>query len=156
MLRRLRDRGLLEKQGSGSRTYYTLQHPEAVPDLHPEQARLPFDTNPQLLEGGKSNDESGKLQRADLPPELATRLPKAGQRLSANAVRTLIRTLCRWRALRGEELATLLGKDLKYLRNRHLSDMLHSEQLSLLYPESPNHPHQAYVLPTNGGEANRG
>jgi ATP-dependent DNA helicase RecG len=30
VLRRLRDRGLLEKQGSGSRTYYTLQHPEAV------------------------------------------------------------------------------------------------------------------------------
>jgi ATP-dependent DNA helicase RecG len=156
VLRRLRDRGLLEKQGSGSRTYYTLQNPEAVPDLHPEQARLPFDTDPQLLEGGKFNDEGGKLQRADLPPELATRLPKAGQRLSASALRTLIRSLCRWRALRGEEIATLLEKDLKYLRNRHLSDMVHIGQLSLLYPESPNHPHQAYVVPTDAVEANRG
>jgi len=37
-----------------------------------------------------------------------------------------------------------------------LSDMVHIGQLSLLYPESPNHPHQAYVLPTNDGEANHG
>jgi hypothetical protein len=126
-----------------SRTLYTLQNPAAVHDLHSEQGRLPFDRDPQLGEGGKLNEEGGKSERADLPPELATRLPTAGQRLSANS-------------LRSEELATLLGKDLKYLRNKTLSDMVHSGQLSLRYPESPNQPHQAYVVPTDGGEANRG
>jgi len=49
--------------------------------------------------------------------------------------------------MRGEELAILLVKDLKYLRNRHLTDMVQTGQLSLLYPESPNHPHQAYLTP---------
>lgn len=104
------------------RTLYTLQNPAAVHDLHPEQGRLSLDGAPQLGEGGKFNDEGGKSQRADLPPELAT----------------------------------LQDKDLKYLRNKHLSDMAHSGQLSLLHQESPNHPHQAYVVPTDGGEANRG
>lgn len=79
-----------------SRTPYTLQNPAAVHDLHSEQGRLPFDSDPQL------------------------------------------------------------GENLKYPRNKHLSDMVHSGQLSLLYPESSNQLHQAYVVPTDGGEANRG
>lgn len=33
LLRRLRDRGLLEKQGAGSRTYYTLSSPQTSVDL---------------------------------------------------------------------------------------------------------------------------
>ncbi|MDT4330724.1 ATP-binding protein [Methylomonas sp. MS20] len=154
VLRRLRDRGLLVKQGSGSRTYYTLQSPVVEPDLHPEQTRLPFENEPVLVKGGKLNVEGGKLNRADLPPELATCLPQPGQRLSAEALRALICELCRWQALRGEELATLLDKDLKYLRNKHLTDMVQSGQLTLLYPESPNHPHQAYVASAQDKEEN--
>ena len=46
LLRRLRDRGLLEKQGAGSRTYYTLASPRDELDWNPEQGELP-------LEGGK-------------------------------------------------------------------------------------------------------
>jgi len=162
VLRRLRDRGLLVKQGSGSRTYYTLQTPLVGPDLHPDQTRLPFENEPVLLEGGKLNEEGGKLAEkggklkpSDLPPELATFLPQAGQRLRTDALRALICRLCRWRSLRGEELATLLGKDLKYLRNKHLTEMVQSGQLNLLYPESPNHPHQAYLAPEPQKEITR-
>lgn len=50
--------------------------------------------------------------------------------------------------MRGEELATFLSKDLKYLRNRHLSAMVQSGELAFQYPESPNHQLQAYQLPT--------
>ena len=65
------------------------------------------------------------------------------------ALRQLIRDLCRWQALRGEELATLLGKDLKYLRNKHLSAMVQTGELVFQFPESPNHQLQAYQLPKN-------
>jgi ATP-dependent DNA helicase RecG len=37
VLRRLRDRGLLEKQGAENRTHYTLNHSSERPDAHPEQ-----------------------------------------------------------------------------------------------------------------------
>lgn len=82
-----------------------------------------------------------------MPPELAQRLPTPGQRMGETALRQLIRDLCGWQALRGEELATLLGKDLKYLRNKHLSAMVQVGKLAFQYPESPNHALQAYKLP---------
>ena len=70
-----------------------------------------------------------------------------GQRMGEAALRQLIRDLCGWQALRGEELARLLGKDLKYLRNKHLSAMVQASELVFQYPESPNHQLQAYQLP---------
>lgn len=65
------------------------------------------------------------------------------------ALRTLICDLCGWHALRGEELATFLAKDLKYLRNSHLSAMVKAGKLAFQFPESPNHQLQAYQLPKN-------
>lgn len=44
-------------------------------------------------------------------------------------------------------LATLLGKDRHYLRNKHLIPMVRDGQLRFRYPESAKHPHQAYVAP---------
>lgn len=150
LLRRLRDRGLLEKQGAGSRTYYTLSSPQTSADLHPEQGKLPLEGGNQSEEGGKQSNQGGKRTLPDLPPNLAARLPSPGQRLDGAGLRQLIRDLCRWQPLRGEELATLLHKDLKYLRNKHLTEMVQTGQLAFLYPESPNHALQAYTLPING------
>lgn len=140
LLRRLRDRGLLEKQGAGSRSHYTLASPGELSAGHSGQVELP-------LEGGKRDSEGGKRTVPNLPPELVARLPKPGQRLSAAAMRQLIQDLCGWEALRGEELATLLHKNLKYLRNKHLTEMVQNAELAFLFPESPNHALQAYKLP---------
>jgi ATP-dependent DNA helicase RecG len=150
LLRRLRDRGLLEKQGAGSRTYYTLSSPQIRVDLHPEQGKLALEGGNQSDEGGKQSNQGGKRALPDLPPELTTRLPERGQRLDGADLRQLIRDLCKWHPLRGEELATLLHKDLKYLRNKHLTEMVQTGQLAFLYPESPNHALQAYTLPIKG------
>lgn len=146
LLRRLRDRGLLEKQGAGSRTYYTLTSPQDAPDMYPEQAKLPLEGGNRAGEGGKQSLQGGKRVLPDLPPELAARLPHPQQRLGEGALRALIRDLCGWQALRGEELATLLHKDLKYLRNKHLTEMVQTGELAFLFPESPNHALQAYKL----------
>lgn len=140
LLRQLRDQGLLEKQGAGSRTYYTLALPRDAVDRHPEQGELP-------LEGGKPSPQGGKRPLPDLPPELAACLPQPRQRLGEAALRSLIRELCGWQALRGEELATLLHKDLKYLRNKSLTEMVQTGELAFMFPESLNHALQAYKLP---------
>lgn len=152
LLRRLRDRGLLEKQGAGSRTHYTLTSPEEHVDHDTVQAELPLEGGKRGGEGGKPDTQGGKRTLPDLPPELTARLPRPGQRLSTDALRQLIRALCGWQPLRGEELATLLHKDLKYLRNKHLTEMMHGGELAFLFPESPNHALQAYTLPASKGE----
>jgi len=68
LLRRLRDRGLLEKQGAGNRTHYTLASHAEAKDRHPTQGQLP-------LEGGNPAAEGGKRNLPPLPPELAAKLP---------------------------------------------------------------------------------
>ena len=148
LLRRLRDRGLLEKQGAGSRTHYTLTSSGEDVDHDKGQAELPLEGGKRSGEGGKPDAQGGKRTLPDLPSDLAARLPKPGQRLSTAGLRQLIRELCGWQPLRGEELATLLHKDLKYLRNKHLTEMMHGGELAFLFPESPNHALQAYTLPT--------
>ncbi|MBI5330797.1 MAG: putative DNA binding domain-containing protein [Betaproteobacteria bacterium] len=148
LLRRLRDRGLLEKQGAGSRTHYTLAAPRDELDGHPEQGELSLEGGNRFVEGGKQAPQGGKQRSLpDLPSALAARLPQPRQRLGGAALRALIRELCGWQALRGEELATLLHKDLKYLRNKHLTEMVQTGELAFLFPESPNHALQAYKLP---------
>jgi ATP-dependent DNA helicase RecG len=69
LLRRLRDRRLLEKQGAGSRAHYTLTSPLDAFASHPEQGELP-------LEGGNRIIKGGKRTLPDLPPGLAARLPQ--------------------------------------------------------------------------------
>lgn len=139
---------------SRSRTHYTLANPVEAADRHPQQGKLPLEGDAQtheggnqLPEGGKQRPEGGKSRLPPLPPELAERLPAPGQRMGETALRQLIRDLCGWQPLRGEELATLLGKDLKYLRNKHLSALVQADKLAFQYPESPNHALQAYKLP---------
>lgn len=147
LLRRLRDRGLLEKQGAGNRTHYTLANHAEAKDRHPTQGQLPLEGGNPAAEGGKQAPEGGKRNLPPLSPELAEKLPAPGQKMGEAALRQLIRDLCGWQALRGEELATLLGKDLKYLRNKHLSAMIQAGELVFQFPESPNHKLQAYKLP---------
>jgi ATP-dependent DNA helicase RecG len=140
VLRRLRDRGLLEKQGAGNRTHYTLVNPESATSVSPEQRELPLDS-------GRQTPEGGRQELPPLPSNLAQRLPVPGKRTGETALRQLILDLCGWHALRGDELAAILGKDLKYLRNRYLSAMVQSGELVFQYPKSPSHKRQAYKLP---------
>lgn len=159
VLRRLRDRGLLEKQGAGSRTYYILVDTERPAGRDAAQAEL-FQGN---LAG--TDESSGDVANAStqdyaacnpelatLPPELATFLATLRGRVNSDALRAAIRRLCAWAPLTGDQLATLLGKDRHYLRNKHLIPMVRDGQLRFRYPESAKHPHQAYVAVTDGDQ----
>ena len=134
VLRRLRDRGLLEKQGSGKRTYYTLSIPAGRhPDSLPEEVKTPKRT------------EACNLELATLPPELATLLASLKGRVTPEALRDGICRLCAWSPLTCDQLASLLGKDRHYLRNKHLTPMVRVGLLKFRYPETAKHPHQAYL-----------
>jgi ATP-dependent DNA helicase RecG len=75
LLRRLRDRGLLDKQGAGNRTHYTLVNPGAVIVSHPEQGNLPFEGGKRSGEGGNQLAQGGKR---DLPPYASSSVICAG------------------------------------------------------------------------------
>jgi ATP-dependent DNA helicase RecG len=145
VLRRLRDRGLLLKQGSGSRTYYVLNvKGSGIPTSSTEEIEQ---ESPQELATFGLELATFPPELATFPPELATLLSAYTGRASQKTLRNMILRLCQWRALTGEQLATLLRKDRHYLRNKHLAPMVRDGLLKLRYPESAKHPFQAYVAP---------
>lgn len=150
MLRRLRDRGLLEKQGSGSRTYYTLTDSLHQSRTQSNQTELPLggtmggnSPKDDLKEHATQTEEGCNL-------ELATFVETLKSRSKEKTLREGIRRLCAWTPLTGDQLATLLGKDRQYLRNKHLIPMVRKGDLHFLYPESAKHPHQAYITSKTG------
>lgn len=153
-LRRLRDLGLLEMKGAGSRTHYVpgtafavssqVSHSlgessnphHSTPDTHqptPNTHQPAADTH-QLL--------------ADLPTSLRVRIPRAGTKPRKETLRVLIQDLCAWRALSARDIAVLLGgRDHKHLVREFLSPMVHDNVLAYTIPEMDNHPEQRYMLP---------
>ena len=79
LLRCVRDRGLLEKQGAGSRTHYTLTSPGEHVDHDTVQAELPLEGGKQESEGGKPGFQGGKRTLPDLPTELSTEMMHGGE-----------------------------------------------------------------------------
>lgn len=157
VLRRLRDRGLLAKRGGGSSTHYALATAEGAAEPG-RQARLPLDAPPVADESpyGDSGHphmpepESPPAELVGIPDELRQRIKAAGKKPRQEVVRSLIQALCSLRPLTAAELAALLGgRDAGELKRLHLKPMREAKLLSLLYPESEKHPHQAYLSVTD-------
>lgn len=151
VLRRLRDRGLLLKQGAGSRTYYVLNSAEQAPQPETVQGELPFEMptsstkhmgislNPHKL------DTESPQELVGIPVDLLNRIRTAGLKPRQATVRELLSELCALRSYSAQELSQILGrKDSRELTRMHLKPMRESGMLTLLYPESEKHPHQAY------------
>ncbi|MCB9740073.1 MAG: putative DNA binding domain-containing protein [Deltaproteobacteria bacterium] len=169
-LRRLRDLGLLEMKGSGSRTYYlptarvvsdvpmatTYPHhlgadlpmagadlPMADSDLHQLGSDLPM-AGSDLPMAGADLPMAG----SDLPMALRDRVRKAGSRPRQHTLRPLIVAICAVRPHSARELASIFGdRDAKNLAREHLRPMLESGELVYTVPEMPKHPEQKYTTP---------
>lgn len=150
VLRRLRDKGLLEKRGAGSQTHCVLARPasapfptqptagvasgigDAIPPCSPAPARGDSPHPPHAL--------------ASIPPELQARICAAGAKPRKAEVRELVLALCALRPFTVNELCQALGGgDTKELRRTYLRPWREEGLLSLKYPETEKHPHQAYV-----------
>ena len=155
VLRRLRDRGLLDKAGSGSRTYYLLAQPAASPPSLP--AQLPRDIGDEsphgaVAAGGDMTLSMGGLPESpppvggDIPPELQARIRAAGAKPRQAEVRGLVLALCALRPFTVLALCQALGRrDAKELRRTHLRPLREAGLLALKFPETEKHPHQAYL-----------
>jgi ATP-dependent DNA helicase RecG len=165
-LRRLRDAGLLTQKGRGSATYYVptdklladreglSTNPEGL-STNPEG--LP--TNPEGLPT-KLDDlpthptpEEETLRRtlmAELPGDLAARVDALGLRCPPEEAQRAVMEICRLRAWRAEELALLLKRNSRHVRNTYLRPLIRDGRLAMANPEEPNDPQQAYRVVDKG------
>jgi ATP-dependent DNA helicase RecG len=105
------------------------------------------------LEDSKSQATSQAKLLAALPASIRQAVENTwGKRLPAEQLREAIVLLCGFQAFRLDELEALLGRHRKYLTADHLRPMLRDGRLVLRYPNTPNHPDQAYQLPRKAAE----
>lgn len=153
-LRRLRDHGLLEQRGKGSATYY-IPTARFLASLAPEDSLsakpAPLSGNPQAL-STNLQAVSGNLPALppNLPAALVERIQSLGQRVSQPVLARLTIDLCRVRPFTADQLASILGKNRKYLLDRVLTPLLRNEKLRHTIDE-PHHPDQAYAAGKDEG-----
>lgn len=126
-LRRLRDFGLLEQKGSGNATYYV----PSLKLLRPDPSPLP---------GGVQSVTGGVLLLEALKKEVGS----LKKRRSPTEIKALIRHLCSRQPLKLGEIAAVLGRAPKHVRDTYLTSMIKNEELEYIFPETPAHPLQAY------------
>ena len=164
-LRRLRDAGLLAQKGRGSATYYVptdrlvdsglSSNPDALSSeseglstkLDSLSTKLgALSTNPVDL-STMLTDEQDVQRKAllnELPGALAARIGAIGQRHPPGEVCDTIVEICRLRDWRAEELATLLQRHSRYVRNNYLRPLMRDGRLVMTNPNEPSDPQQAY------------
>jgi len=165
-LRRLRDAGLLAQKGRGSATYYVPA--ERLGLGEPQPADTGLSTNPAGLSinpaglstnpAGLSTNPEGPLSTQPTPAEdahrkvlldqlpgaLAARIGAFGQRHPPGEVCDAVVDLCHLRDWQAEELAALLRRHPRYVRNNYLRPLMRDGRLVMTRPEEPNDPQQAY------------
>lgn len=148
-LGRLRDGGLLEKKGKSSATYY-VPGPKFLP-LKPGGLSVEPDGLSQEAQGLSMESEDLSMEFkglsmefGDLSMEFRDEAIRLGQRAKSSQLRDFVWRLCAVRAWRLDELAALLRRNPVYLRNNYLAPMIADGRLEYVYPETINHPQQAY------------
>ncbi len=126
VLRRLRDKGLLEKQeaGAGPITPCLTLKGSLIGTRNKDAYHLAPSLAP--LKVVSSTKKVASLGEQTYHPSL---LPCSGQRLSASELRQLIRELCGWHSLRGEELASRSLGDTMTFSSRNLTVRLQPRHL---------------------------
>lgn len=141
-LQRLRNLELIISQNKGANTYY-------VPGrrmLEAEGQTLNEGSIPHSLPHSLSHN----LSHSDVPvlPAYLTELvEQLGLRASHDELRYAIVKLCGWRSLHITELAAILNRNKRHIRERHLNPLIKRGDLVHTIPENPTHPDQAYKTP---------
>lgn len=137
-LRKLKDAGLVQSRGSGSRTYYEpgLQF-EAI-DRRPRQGQAA-----NMHGSALTIHASGKRV---LPTAIAAQISRLGKRVQPSTIESLIEQICDWSPSSAEEIATWLGKTRNYITNQYLFRMVKEGKLKYTIPDMVKHPGQRYVL----------
>ena len=141
--------GFLESDGIGKGTFYFFsdKRPEPRQDsggfvLNLESSSDRLDVNSDHLESS-SDYLTANSDRLEVLRKISENV-RGKKKAVKEDVRNVILQLCQDDFLTQRELSTLLGRSPHTLRNSYLKEMIRSHQLELRYPQTINHPHQAY------------
>ena len=161
-IHKLCDLGFLEKKGQGRNTYYirTSKVVSLGERLRPQNERL-LPQHGILGERYQGEDERDQAYLGtfeeecmlkpceelvrELPNELQERVNNIGNRASRETVCQLLIDLCAFNPYSYEELASILQRSPKALKDKYLNPLRLANKLFYWIPEMINHPLQKYV-----------
>ena len=142
---------LLTQKGRGSATYYVPTERLLDSDSSSESEALstkagPLSTNLDDLSTmlTEEQDAQRKALLNELPGALAAKIGAIGQRHPPGEVCDAIVEICPLRDWRAEELATLLQRHSRYVRNNYLRLLMRDGRVAMINPNEPSDPQQAY------------
>lgn len=144
LLRKLRDRSLLELHPHGANSYYTLAGTlgQAADRGEPgtDRGELGADRGEPATDGGEQ-----PADREEVPPQISALISQLGIRPRKERIRAVIEAICSQRPwTTPAELGRWLNILPANLTERHLSPMVRAGQLERRYPDTPTHAEQAY------------
>ena len=152
-LRAMRDEGLITMHGGGAQTYYKLAYVGGTPP--PKALKGGGTPPPKVLKGGGPPLDKGvkggdtpppKEYEIVLPDDLAAKIEKLPDRINdRRALWKIIQRLCAIQPLSSREIAGLIGRKEKYVRDRILPNVRAAGLIAYLYPDEPYRADQAYV-----------
>lgn len=137
-LRHLRDLGLVEQKGRGNATFYIAAKTLLTEVIEPEAPHI----NPL---SGKLTPHISSLNGELFPLSegLKHKINNLKKRTAPQEMREIIKELCAIKPLKLSDIAILLGRHPKYVRENYLNDMIKLRELEHTF-SNPNHPEQSY------------
>jgi ATP-dependent DNA helicase RecG len=134
-LRRLRDEGLLEAHGKSTATFYG-----------PTSTLLGGNPLPKAPLSRGSKSRLKRVGTLPLSTDLVGLLRRIGERAQdSRLIEIAILRLCALAPLTLAELSRYLQREPIYIQRRFIGRMIKHGGLQYMYPETPNHPRQAYT-----------
>lgn len=168
-LRALRDKKLIKKKGKGRSTYYipgpNFTDDGAPPKSHsapPEGYSTPVDERDSKPSKGHSAPVSGDnsappgsdsapvVSKDELPDGVRGYLDDIGKRASKKQMNLFLLSVCRWKDMKLQEMASLLDRQPKYILRKYIQPLMEEKKLDYTKPEMPNHPKQKYTTTDKG------
>ena len=177
-IHKLCDLGFIEKKGQGRNTYYirTSKVVSLAERLPPQDERLLpqhgtlGERLPPQGERYQGEDERNQAYLGtfeeecmlktceelvrELPNELQERVNNIGNRASRETVCQLLIDLCAFKPYSYEELASILQRSPKALKDKYLKPLRLANKLFCWIPEMINHPLQKYVADPSMARSN--
>ncbi len=145
-LRRLRDLGLLDQKGRGNTTFYVPSKKLLVSSETPHTSSLSEGLTPHISEGLTPHIRSLPEELMGLSQDLKEIIQKIGIRTPHARIREAIKRLCSSRPFKPSEIALLLKRNQRHMRDYYLTPMVELGELELVFPDNPAHPQQAYQV----------
>ena len=141
-IKKLTSSGLLIPKGQGRRAYYIPS--EKLYEMYDSKSNG-SSSNVATSEPNVATPEPNVATLAVFGEEISQKIASLGKRTKKEALEAIIVEMCQIKPLSIDEIARYTSRNLHYIRNKILPNLIRNKRIRFTFPEMINHPHQKYT-----------